>query len=148
MAAVLVAGLPGLQPGHTSPCPGVQAIYVPVPRRQLFMDAKWTPRRKSYTPGWLRSSGDVYGEQQSEYAEYAARLEAQQSDASSSELTSAPPTSTGAIKSCACQTHETKQELAHVNGCPNRPRRPRRPRQQAVVSASAARTRSASTARN
>jgi hypothetical protein len=36
--------------------------------------AKWTPKRKSYSPSWLRGgvgSGDVYGEQRSEYEQYA-----------------------------------------------------------------------------
>ena len=39
--------------------------------------AKWVPRRKSYSPSWLRAGGDVYSEQQSEYSKYA---KAQQAD--------------------------------------------------------------------
>ena len=47
------------------------------------MDAKWKPRRKPYTPSWVNQGGsgksNVYGEQQSEYAQYEKSL----SDASS-----------------------------------------------------------------
>ena len=56
-----------------------------------MMDAKWTPRRKSYSPSWLRdSSGDVYGEQRREYEEYAKHLQVGQADARSTDSGSTP----------------------------------------------------------
>ena len=68
--------------------------------RYLSMDAKWVPKRKSYSPSWLRGSGsgDVYGEQQSEYEAYAKHLKAHEagsSDGASLALDPMPPPSAG-----------------------------------------------------
>ena len=71
MLAALAAGCHGFQLGHS--------VHVPTLRREYNMDAKWVPRRKSYVPGWLRGSGDVYGEQQSEYEAYAKQQKARES---------------------------------------------------------------------
>lgn len=70
----LAVGSMALQLGR-----GVSHVHVHALGRQPpNMDAKWTPRRKSYTPSWCgNGSGDVYGEMRSEYEAYARLQESE-----------------------------------------------------------------------
>ena len=72
MVAMLAAGC------HAFQCASPRRALLRVERVETMMDAKWSPRRKPYTPDWIRKkdSSNVYGEQQNEYAKYAEQQNA------------------------------------------------------------------------
>ena len=88
MLLALAATAHGFQLGArpANVCPLRKAI-----RGEATMDAKWRPTRKSYSPSWLRGSGDVYGEQQSEYAAYHAEQQQKAGTSSETPPPSLPP---------------------------------------------------------